>query len=45
VYEATAAAAKLESQITVVVPDIIFFLHAKCETPIQIHVELVSIVW
>jgi hypothetical protein len=40
-YEATAVAAKLESQITVVVPDVICFLHAKCETSIQIHMEFV----
>jgi len=43
VYETIAVAAKLESQITVVVPDVICFLHAKCETSIQIHVELVSV--
>jgi hypothetical protein len=42
-YEATTVAAKLESQIAVVVPDVICFLHAKCETSIQIHVKLVSV--
>lgn len=42
-YEATAAAAKLESQITVVVTRVIYFLHAKCKTSIQIHVGLVSV--
>ena len=42
-YEAIAAAAKLESQITVVVTYVIYFLHAKCEASIQIHVGLVSV--
>jgi hypothetical protein len=42
-YEATAVAAKLESQIAVVVPDVICFLHARCETSNQIHVQLISV--
>jgi hypothetical protein len=43
VYEAIAVAAKLESQITVMLPDVICFLHAKCETSVHIHVHLVSV--
>jgi len=43
VYEAIAVAAKLESQIIVVVTYVICFLHAKCEPSIQIHVGLVSV--
>jgi hypothetical protein len=39
VYEAIAVATKLGSQITVVVPDVIGFLHATCETSIKIHGE------